>query len=282
MQQPRPRGEGGAAATNRPDSRRALFDGDSARGGTLLAGGHSAGGAASHERHSIPSSGSLSSILAPLVESVRTDTPPGGSNSEWTDMLEGLAPFFRERRYPSGGLIFRKGALAHALYFITSGEVTLWAPHLDSDSSEGPGSGSLTDAHLGRRLVRYVDGGIFGELDFFLRHPRSFTAVASSMDHTVIQVLTRDALQSMQSKAPQLVSGDHSLRTTCTRCLASALSPPLSRLLSTSPSLLNLSDSRTLSDASQAAALEHALLKYLSYQVNSKLGLSDGVRDVHD
>ena len=33
---------------------------------------------------------------------------------------------------------------------------------------------------------------------------------------------------------------------------------------------------------SQAAALEHALLKYLSYQVNSKLGLSDGVRDVHD
>jgi len=29
-----------------------------------------------------------------------------------------------------------------------------------------------------------------------------------------------------------------------------------------------------------AAALEHALLKYLSFQVNAKLGLSDGVKDV--
>ena len=29
-----------------------------------------------------------------------------------------------------------------------------------------------------------------------------------------------------------------------------------------------------------AAALEHALLKYLSFQVNAKLGLSDGVSDV--
>ena len=49
-----------------------------------------------------------------------------------------------------------------------------------------------------------------------------------------MQVLTRDALQSMQSQAPQL-----------------------------------------------AATLEHALLKYLSFQVNAKLGISDGVSDAH-
>ena len=79
--------------------------------------------------------------------------------------------------------------------------------------------------------MRYADGGIFGECDFFLRHPRSFSAVASTND-TTVQVLTRDALLSMQSQAPQL-----------------------------------------------AAALEHALLKYLSFQVNAKLGLSDGVLD---
>ena len=62
-----------------------------------------------------------------------------------------------------------------------------------------------------------------GELDFFLRHPRSFSAVASTDDCTV-QVLTRDALQSMQSQASSL-----------------------------------------------AAALEHALLKYLSFQVGAGL-----------
>ena len=160
-------------------------------------------------------------MLSPLVE------------AEWSDMLEGLAPFFREKRYNNGSLIFRKGALAHSVYFITSGEVTLWAPRLETEVAENVSS-SLEDlqGQLGRRLVRYVDGGIFGELDFFLRNPRSFSAVASSRD-TTIQVLTRDALQSMQSQAPQL-----------------------------------------------AAALEHALLKYLSFQVNAKLGLSDGVSDV--
>ena len=35
-----------------------------------------------------------------------------------------------------------------------------------------------------------VSGGIFGELDFFLRHPRSFAAVSSTDDCT-IQVLIR-------------------------------------------------------------------------------------------
>ena len=121
-------------------------------------------------------------------------------------MLEGLAPFFRERKYPNGGVIFRKGATAHSIYFITSGEVTLWAPRFtdgvdDERSGGGSGSGSgggsgggerelrsrksvvarsqismtnagsAEDSAFGRRLVRYADGGIFGELDFFLRHP---------------------------------------------------------------------------------------------------------------
>jgi len=137
-------------------------------------------------------------------------------------MLEGLHPFFVERRYSDNEVIFRKGDSAHSIYFITQGEVTLW-------SSGEPNS--TTGLPSGRRLVRYVNGGIFGELDFFLRNVRSFDAVASTADCTV-QILTRDNLQSMQSQASQL-----------------------------------------------AAALEHALLKYLSFQVNAKLGLSDGIRD---
>ena len=113
-------------------------------------------------------SGALSMMLSPLVE------------AEWSDMLEGLAPFFREKRYGNGSVIFRKGALAHSVYFITAGEVTLWAPRLETEPAENVGA-SLEDLQgsFGRRLVRYVDGGIFGELDFFLRNPRSFSAVAS-------------------------------------------------------------------------------------------------------
>ena len=87
----------------------------------------------------------------------------------WSDTLEGLAPFFRERRYSNGQLIFRKGAHASSIYFITCGEVTLWEPDDKSHDvigqrrAEQVGS-SAQDADLGRRLVRYVNGGIFGEL----------------------------------------------------------------------------------------------------------------------
>jgi len=106
-----------------------------------------------------------------------------------------------------------------ALYALARGlfpQVTLW-----EDTTER------------RRLARYVDGGIFGELDFFLKNPRSFLAEASSAECSLL-ALRRGALESMQSQASQL-----------------------------------------------AAALEHALLKYLCFQVNAKLGITDGVRDVH-
>jgi CRP-like cAMP-binding protein len=159
-----------------------------------------------------------------------------------------------ERKLFDNETIFRKGDPAHSIYFIVSGEVTLWESSNSRDSnamdygvdvgggveraSLGAMSGRQRDMApphepTGRRLVRYVNGGIFGELDFFLRNPRSFDAVSSSPD-CVVQILTRDNLQSMQSQASQL-----------------------------------------------AAALEHALLKYLSFQVNAKLGLSDGIKDAH-
>ena len=134
----------------------------------------------------------LSRVLSPLVE------------PSWSDMLEGMSPFFAERSYAERQLIFRRGEPAQAVYFIVAGEVTLW-------EKRGPDDRPY-------RLVRYVDGGIFGEVDFFLRQPRSFFAEASSADCT-LRVLTRDALQSMQSQASLL-----------------------------------------------AAALEHALLKYLCFQ----------------
>ena len=92
-------------------------------------------------------------------------------------MLEGLAPFFRERRYPAGHVIFRKGASANSIYFITRGEVTLWEP---LDAAAGTpvavgGAGSmrsvrssqkmdLGDGILGTRLVRYVSDAILGGL----------------------------------------------------------------------------------------------------------------------
>jgi SulP family sulfate permease len=176
---------------------------------------------------------SLSRVLAPLVEPA------------WRGMLDGLAPFFEERRYANGAKIFRRGESARCIYFIVSGEVTLYevaqpgatdraSARLVTPIAVGshPATAARRASEASRRLVRYVNGGIFGELDFFLRHPRSFYAYATS-DNCVILQLTRERLESMQAQASQL-----------------------------------------------AAALEHAVLKYLCFQVNNKLGLADGVADV--
>jgi hypothetical protein len=92
-------------------------------------------------------------------------------------MLEGLAPFFRERRYPAGHVIFRKGATANSIYFITRGEVTLWEPLEAAAGTPGGGAGGgagsmrsvrssqkmdLGDGIFGTRLVRYVSDAIVG------------------------------------------------------------------------------------------------------------------------
>ena len=224
-----------------------MHGGGGMAGGTAggMAGGMAGGGgipraASSAER--------LTQVLSSLVE------------PSLSDMMRGLAPFFDERRYVNGQTIFRRDEAAQAIFFIVTGEVTLYedndahhhsthhhpsAARLGATKAPpssaaiiGGGSSAVTAPlnpdQAGRRLVRYVNGGIFGELDFFLRNPRSFNAVATSDDCTIL-LLTRDALQSMQSQASQL-----------------------------------------------AAALEHAVLKYLCFQVNNKLGLSDGIADIRE
>ena len=77
-------------------------------------------------------------------------------------MLEGLAPFFRERRYPDGGVIFRKGVLAHSIYFITAGEVTLWAPRLDPDEGGAASGGFRARTDLEHAFHRRILSGVIG------------------------------------------------------------------------------------------------------------------------
>lgn len=98
------------------------------------------------------------------------------------------------------------------------------APGPSGPSAPGPSGGSRSRV----RLVRYANGGIFGELDFFLHNQRSFDAEAASEETSVLR-LRRERLRAMQAEAPQL-----------------------------------------------AAALEHALLKYLCFQVSQNRLLQSG------
>lgn len=105
-------------------------------------------------------------------------------------MMQGLAPYFTEAAHAKGEQIFRRGEAALSIHFIVTGEVTLYEPLGRSLSPTGPaehralsgvrGGGSSRGASRpqsapspgsppsstpsGRRLMRYVNGGIFGEL----------------------------------------------------------------------------------------------------------------------
>ena len=113
----------------------------------------------------------------------------------WAAMMQGLAPYFIEAAFANGEQIFRRGEAALSIHFIVTGEVTLYEPPDHSLSPAGPaepkalsgvrggsnsrGGGnsrgtsrpqSLTSpgstpssTPSGRRLMRYVNGGIFGE-----------------------------------------------------------------------------------------------------------------------
>jgi SulP family sulfate permease len=108
----------------------------------------------------------------------------------WAAMMQGLAPYFTEAAHAKGEQIFRRGEAALSIHFIVTGEVTLYEPLGRSLSPTGPaehralsgvrGGGSSRGASRpqsapspgsppsstpsGRRLMRYVNGGIFGEL----------------------------------------------------------------------------------------------------------------------
>ena len=128
----------------------------------------------------------------------------------------------------AGQTIFSYGQTANCLYILEEGEVTLqFANELDLDEDPILESGldpilpereradSITSNHRGsfvpaafaddpdkHKMIRYVNAGIFGELDFFLRQPRSFTAACSTecrmhrLSYSAFEKLLQDSPQS--------------------------------------------------------------------------------------
>jgi len=99
------------------------------------------------------------------------------------DDLDGLEEFFTQDSVAADSILFAKGDSADTLFFVQQGEVEL-----------------LTDD--GERLQRYIDGGVFGDLDFFLERPRTFSAIART-DSILWRLSSRD-LGKMSAQRPDL------------------------------------------------------------------------------
>lgn len=136
--------------------------------------------------------GLFAKVLSPLL------MPAGGAA-----LLDGLRPFFGVETFEDGQQIFGKGQVADTIYFVATGEVTLWEEHR---GSEHRGS-----SRRRRRLQKYSGvSGVFGELDFFLRSPRSFHAEAAS--YVLVITLRREALAAMEAQEASLATAlEHAL-----------------------------------------------------------------------
>jgi hypothetical protein len=91
--------------------------------------------------------------------------------------LRHLHDYFERQELPPGAQVFGAGDPSDALFFVQTGQVVLLAAE-----PEPCGLGLARPAGVGdtRRLLRCTDGGIFGELGFFLEEHRTISAVIPS------------------------------------------------------------------------------------------------------
>jgi CRP-like cAMP-binding protein len=104
------------------------------------------------------------------------------------DELERIAPYFERAHFGPGGKIFREGAPADCIAFVTSGEVEV------KKQTEFEGKEIV--------LARMTKGSVLGELSLFDHQPRSATVEATR--ETELLVLRRSALETFIEDYPAL------------------------------------------------------------------------------
>ena len=130
--------------------------------------------------------------LAAGLHHVLVQFAAGPQASEDIEWVEVVSRFFERQQVASKSTIFQKGSEPDSIFVLESGTVSLYT----GSGSDGEGDGD----NGRRRILRYANGGIFGELDFFLNQPRTYGAVAGG-DCTV-HVLSREAYGDLLQQEP--------------------------------------------------------------------------------
>lgn len=145
-----------------------------------------------------------------------------------TDELEGIDVYFDARTYRSGDVLFRRGEAADEVYFVQTGQVSLFLPMRSSRRPDAADplsavSGTRHDSpelaaliedakgiedfrvscHEQRRLLKITAGGCFGELNYFLQQPRLYSAHVVSAEPALLYCLSRTSLTRMSGERPE-------------------------------------------------------------------------------
>jgi SulP family sulfate permease len=115
------------------------------------------------------------------------------SNVDSISWVEVASRYFESQEIACGSTVFRAGDTADCIYVLEHGSVTLLTHTATAPAEEAA-------AEENKRLLRYANGGIFGELDFFLGQARSFDAVAGS--DCSLHMLRREAYARLVEEEP--------------------------------------------------------------------------------
>lgn len=138
------------------------------------------------------SSAGLRHVLVQFAE----DHADGSAAAPWVDTV---SRYFERQQVKAGATVFSAGDPSDCIYVLERGSVTLLTSDRSTDRAAEE-SHQLKPVPRGRRILRYENGGIFGELDFFLGQPRSFDAVAET--DCTMHVLRRDAFARVVAEEP--------------------------------------------------------------------------------
>lgn len=130
------------------------------------------------------------------------------------DLRRQASNFFYRLELTRGQEVFRRGDWPDGLYLVSSGEVTLQLGFsVSGDPTDEAGrfsSGDCSTSSLQSaeklpraREVKYANGGIFGDNDYALSMPRTFTAFVSSERATVYK-LSASNFERMYAEFPSL------------------------------------------------------------------------------
>lgn len=105
-----------------------------------------------------------------------------------TDLAEQFISYLEPLSLPAGSVIFRQGEPADGIYFVQSGQISVWLELPDSQN---------------KRLRTFHGGTIFGEIGFYTQECHSASVVSDQPSY--LYYLSPKALAKMETEVPLLV-----------------------------------------------------------------------------
>lgn len=117
--------------------------------------------------------------------------------------LNGLAEYFKLLEFKLDDVVFTFEEASDEFYVLLRGEVTLRTKCRGISTLED--SSETIDTAPSAELLRRVHSGcIFGDLDFYMEHPRALEAIVTSTTGAIVYKINREQMSRLEQKNPRM------------------------------------------------------------------------------